>query len=303
MDVRLKHVVALARCGSFTAAGRSIGVTQSSVTRAIADIEREIGYSLFHRTTRGTLLTERGRIFADRAARLLEDERDLLKRDTEGSDPFKGALRIGVAPAMMESLVGRPVAVLKERHPKLQLEIISSPFDRVAPMLHAGIVDVLLCVDDALRKWPQFRRHPLWELKTTAFVRNGHPLLSGEITEEKVAQYEIISTSDSEPYSGEIRALYEKFGIDWRERIHHIDFYPNVRKVVERSDALGTVIISEAEKRAFQARFTLLPRMECFSKINICCATRERWEDGPILRTFIDIMRDQAHPVYRPTIS
>jgi DNA-binding transcriptional LysR family regulator len=58
MDVRLKHAVAVAKCGSFTAAAKLIGVTQSAVTRAVADLERQLGYDLFHRTARGAFLTD-----------------------------------------------------------------------------------------------------------------------------------------------------------------------------------------------------------------------------------------------------
>src|SRR5580692_11579025 len=97
LDPRLNHLVAVARCGSFTAAAQSIGVSQSAVTKGVADLERQLGYSLFHRTARGALLTEKGSDFLERAARLLEDARELLE-GSPNSDPYAGTLRIGVAP-------------------------------------------------------------------------------------------------------------------------------------------------------------------------------------------------------------
>ena len=44
-----------------------------SVTKSVAELERYLGYSLFHRTSRGAMPTEEGREFIDRAARLLAD--------------------------------------------------------------------------------------------------------------------------------------------------------------------------------------------------------------------------------------
>lgn len=67
LDTRLNHVVAVARAGSFTAAAGIAGVTQSAITRSVADLERQIGYSIFVRTSRGAILTEQGRDFAERA--------------------------------------------------------------------------------------------------------------------------------------------------------------------------------------------------------------------------------------------
>ena len=63
IDPRLKHVVAAARRGSFRAAAQSIGVTQSAVTKSIGKLERQVGYSIFHPTSRAAVLTERSRDF------------------------------------------------------------------------------------------------------------------------------------------------------------------------------------------------------------------------------------------------
>ena len=44
LDPRLNHVVAAAQQGSFTAAARAVGVTQSAITKSIAELERQLGY-------------------------------------------------------------------------------------------------------------------------------------------------------------------------------------------------------------------------------------------------------------------
>lgn len=90
LDSRLHYVVAVARSGTFTAASQAIGLTQLAITKSVADLEREIGYAIFFRTSRGVILTENGRDFIDRAARLLEDARELLKGSLQRNDPFAG---------------------------------------------------------------------------------------------------------------------------------------------------------------------------------------------------------------------
>src|ERR1700679_2316233 len=120
LDPRLAHVVAVARCGSFTAAAQAIGVTQSAVTKGVADLERQLGYSVFHRTARGALLTEKGSEFVERAARLLDDARELLEGPSNNSDPYAGTLRIGVCPASLEWRLINPLANLLARYPSIR---------------------------------------------------------------------------------------------------------------------------------------------------------------------------------------
>ena len=107
VDRRLLYIVSTARYGSFTAAAERVGVTQSAITKSVAELERELGYSIFNRTARGVFLTDEGRTFVERAARILEDTRELFRGMSPGSDPYEGTLRIGVCPASLEWLLGK----------------------------------------------------------------------------------------------------------------------------------------------------------------------------------------------------
>ena len=59
----LRVFLAVAEAGSFTRAGRAVGLSQSAVSRRVARLERSVGVSLFHRHPRGLLLTEQGEEF------------------------------------------------------------------------------------------------------------------------------------------------------------------------------------------------------------------------------------------------
>jgi DNA-binding transcriptional LysR family regulator len=303
MDVRLKHAVAVAKCGSFTAAAKLIGVTQSAVTRAVADLERQLGYDLFHRTARGAFLTDSGRSFADRAARLLDDERELLTGEARMGDPLAGVLRLGVSPAILEWAILEPITALKARHSGLRFEVFGSPFERMAPMLRNGSVDIVLGLNDAFSEWPDFSRHPLWELKAALFGRKDHPLFGdGPITRDRIARYEIVSPSESRPYGSLIRALYESREIEWRRRVHVVDYFPLVKRLVEKSDALGVATTSYMNTPAFQKKFRTVEGCSLWGPVQVCCATRARSELTPIARAFIAAMRSFEDPVHRPLV-
>ena len=292
LDPRLNHLVAVARSGSFTAAAQAIGVTQSAVTKGVADLERQLGYSLFHRTARGALLTEKGTDFVERAARLLDDARELLDGSSAKSDPYAGTLRIGVCPASLEWRLIAPLANLLSRHPNIRFEVSGSNFERMVQLLRNGAVDVAVGLDAAFSDWSDLRREPAPELESTLFVRKGHPALDAvPATLADLAQYDFVSPSDSRPFGAIIRDIYESQGVEWRTRLHVIDYFPIVRRIVASSNAIGVVSLSHAASRSFQRDFALLEHLVGFEPARMCCAVRARWEAKPAVRAFISAVQ------------
>lgn len=292
LDSRLTYLVAVARCGSFTGAAQAAGVTQSAVTRSIADLEKEIGYSIFHRTPRGVVPTEKGGDFVTRAARLLEDARELLKGGAGVSDPYSGVLRIGVCPASLEWWLVEPLVRLLRKHAGVRYEISSSSFETILQHLRSGSLDVAVGFDAAFREWTDLRREPIGELKSTLFVRQGHPLLARDkVLPVDLASYDFVAPSESRPYGEIIRNVFESQGVDWHSRVHRADFFPTVRRIVGQSDAIGIVAYSYAETPQFQRRYALLPGIDLFPSGPVCCALRARWEPKALTRAFIATAR------------
>jgi len=295
LDPRLNHFVTVARCGSFTAAAQAIGVTQSAVTKGVADLERQLGYSVFHRTARGALLTEKGSDFFERAARLLDDARELLEGSSSSSDPYAGTLRIGVCPASLEWRLIAPLANLLSRHPNIRFEVSGSSFERMVQLLRNGAVDVAVGLDAAFSDWSDLRREPMPELETTLFVRRGHPALGAvPATLADLAQYDLISPSDSRPFGATIRDIYESQGVEWRTRLHVIDYFPIVRRIVASSNAIGVVSLSHAATSSFQRDFAVLEHLVPFEPARMCCAMRARWEAKPAVRAFVSAVQADA---------
>lgn len=296
MDTRLNHVAAVARAGSFTAAAGLVGVTQSAITRSVADLERQIGYQIFARSSRGATLTEKGRDFAERAQRLIEDTLDLLERPRETDDAYAGVLRIGVCPASMEFLLIEPLAQLLKRHPSIRLDISGGTFQRTVQLLRSGGLDVAVGFEAAFVDWPDLRRQRIFnDDHGVLFVRRGHPILeTRRVTLKTLARYEFVSPSNSRPYGAVIRALFEDHGIDWRKRIHVIDFFPIVKKIVATTDAIGVMMSGVAEKSAsFRNQFAILESVNPFPEASpMCCAVRARWEARPAAKALMAILQN-----------
>ena len=109
---KLKYVVAVDREGSISAAAKAMHVTQSAVTKAVADVEDDLGFTLFDRRARGVVATAAGRDFIDRAARIVSDMDQLVDDARTGRDSRDRVLRIGIAPPSLEGLMNRAVSMM-----------------------------------------------------------------------------------------------------------------------------------------------------------------------------------------------
>ncbi len=85
--------------GSFSAAGRALGVAPSSVARGIAALEDDLGARLLHRTTRRLSLTEAGRLYLERARNILGEVEEARLSVTQLEAEPRGTLKLNIPTA------------------------------------------------------------------------------------------------------------------------------------------------------------------------------------------------------------
>lgn len=123
MDMaQLKIFSRVARLNSFSAAARELSISQSQASRAVSDIEGELGVLLLARTTRAVVPTEAGAEYLARIEPVLDqlDEAEQSVRHGE----LRGLLRIGMpTSAGIREIIPR-LPPFTEQHPKLELQII-----------------------------------------------------------------------------------------------------------------------------------------------------------------------------------
>src|SRR5436190_22309230 len=101
----------VAQSGSFSAAARVLGYTQSAVSRQVAALEAVAGRPLFERRRDGVALTPAGARLLARAVRVL-DELDAALRDTAGPKAGAGPVRLGAFATATAGLIPGVLASL-----------------------------------------------------------------------------------------------------------------------------------------------------------------------------------------------
>ena len=116
MDIYyLKTFIAIAENGTFGAAGRVVGLTQSAVSQQIKTIEEQLGVDLFDRAVRPPALTVHGLTFLEGARRIVK-EFEATTRATKG-EKLSGNLILGAIRTSFTGALPKALSDLRKWYP------------------------------------------------------------------------------------------------------------------------------------------------------------------------------------------
>ncbi len=289
---KLKHLVTVDRLGSISAAAKSLNLTQSTVSRSVADIEQEIGFAVFERRARDVVATERGRPFVNRAARIISDL-DQLSADAKQSREIGDTLiRVGVSPPSMQGLVNNAIKQLVFRHADFRIHLQAVLADGGARALRRGDIGVLVAPENVIKGDGAFSFERLGDLKTQLFTRKRHPLsLKKTVRKSEITDYPVVAPDRMSWHTDQLRTLYTSFGGDSARRMHIVEYFPLVADIVAGSDAIGVISEEYSASKTFMRRFSLL-KIDFFKPLTIGFAVQKRWLPTPAVRAFSNCLKE-----------
>jgi DNA-binding transcriptional LysR family regulator len=129
-------LAAVVRSGNFAVAGKSLNMSQSGVSRAIARLEARLGVRLLERTTRTVALSEEGRRLYEQAVPLLAGLEEAAASVATSKDAVRGTLRVNMDPFIAQLMLGPQLSRFLKRFPGLKLELIAR--DRLGDLVAEG---------------------------------------------------------------------------------------------------------------------------------------------------------------------
>lgn len=155
-----KAFSAIAQLGSFVEASRSLHVTPAALSLLIRDMESELGFRLFDRTTRRVVLSHSGQQYFHYAERVLVD----LRRAEQFAHDLRlqrtGVVRIAMTHVMNWVLLPPVFRAFQELWPQVRIEPVDVPTHEIAQSVEVGLADLAVSfrvpVGDGVEVTPLF---------------------------------------------------------------------------------------------------------------------------------------------------
>jgi DNA-binding transcriptional LysR family regulator len=181
---RLATFLAVADEGGFSRAARRLGRTQSSVSQAVAQLERELGTRLFERQGRVVRLTDAGRLLLPHARSIFEQMARARSHLEASGELRAGELVIAASDTLACYLLPPLLATFRARYPGVELSLSNRPSPATAVAVaerqaHLGVLSLPLPDDLTAGGRPiaeRVRVQPLCPQSDEVILPPGHPL-------------------------------------------------------------------------------------------------------------------------------
>lgn len=192
---QLRYVIAVADHGSMNEAAKALFISQPSLSGAVKELEKELGFELFLRTSRGIVVTPDGEEFLGYARQVTEQYRLLRNRyiEKESREKFSVsmqhysfAVKAFVETVKRAGMENYEFAVYEMR----TYEIIENVRNFKSELGILYMNDMNRKVLEKILRENQLKFTELFSCDTYVYLRSGHPL----------AGREILSMKDLEPY-------------------------------------------------------------------------------------------------------
>lgn len=191
----LRVALALAHYGTFARAAEALNLSQPSVSRGIAELERSLGVVLFDRTRKGIVPTLFGRVLLERGERLVQDAAGLRMEIQVLAGLEMGSLVVAAGPYSGETTVPRALARVLRDHPRLRIRLSIKDPDEVVQDVLAGRADVGVADVLGLEQETRIAVEVLPHLRTYLACRPGHPLTrERKVTLARILDFPLATT-------------------------------------------------------------------------------------------------------------
>lgn len=140
----LRFLTSLEAQGHFGRAAAEQGVSQSTLSAGIRELEAAFGLGLVDRTTRRTAFTPAGLAIAEKARALLALADDLVESARASARPLAGPLKLGIIPTIGPFLLPRLLPELKRRFPELDPQVTEDLTAKLIEDLNLGRLDLAI---------------------------------------------------------------------------------------------------------------------------------------------------------------
>jgi LysR family pca operon transcriptional activator len=208
-SVNLRHFhvfLEIVRLGSLVDAARAMNISQSAVSKTLAELEDALGVSLLERGRKGTHLTAAGTAFHANARQCVASFAKAVY-DVEQNVRRRTALHVGALPTAAGSIVPTAVHRLALLHDDVTVRVHAGTYEYLIGMMRTGGLD-LIVGRMISRDMIGLTFEKLYDEEIVAVCRRGHPLATGRSpTLDQLIDYPLIAP----PPHSTVRGALDEF--------------------------------------------------------------------------------------------
>lgn len=163
---QVHYALAVERNLHFRRAAEECNISQSALSTALSEMEKQLGFLIFERDNRKVLVTPLGQQVLERARSVELQMKDIQKLAESQRQPLSTPVSLGVIPTIGPYLLPRVLPALQSRYPKLRLNIVEDQTADVLEQLRRGALDAAIIAlpyeCDGLLTIPFWQEDLLW---------------------------------------------------------------------------------------------------------------------------------------------
>ncbi|MCH2557593.1 MAG: LysR substrate-binding domain-containing protein [Alcanivorax sp.] len=141
---QLRVILAVADSASLVKASERVGLSQPAISKIINEVEADLGVALFVRNSRGTHVTDFGRMLAGHAKRVFSQLEQVEQEIHDAREGLSGHVVAGALLAGSAQLLPRAIARLHRRLPGIRTTVVEGTYEHLVPALHQGRLDFIV---------------------------------------------------------------------------------------------------------------------------------------------------------------
>ena len=296
MQVTLKQIqyfMAAAESGQFSAAAKTVHVTQTAITAAIKELESALGLALFHRHhASGVSLTVDGQKFLSHAQTIAAAVNSAIHDPGLIRQNVKGRVRLGATHSMLGAYLVPAIARFIEAYPQVDLEVVELERPALLRALVRGTVDVGVGWLESFESVASLATTTLTRSRRQLWLCANHPLMQKRgirLADVQTLPY-VLYNQDETPHR--TRLFWKSVGLEPNIR-YRVTAIEALRSLV--AQGLAVTILSDVGYRPFSSeglRIETRPLLDALPAIEIGLAwARKREPSAPVdaLRAFLQL--------------
>lgn len=310
MDMtQLESFVSLAETLNYSKAAGRLCTTQSALSKRIKQLEAQLGFALFERTTRGTALTDAGASFYRTVVVVLADLDAGIARARKLDGHRARVLRVGgdFANQHIQNAAMRVQALAAGQEPPLRVEIDRHHLSaRIMDLRqHPPLAELAEGVDDAVVVYlgeatdaPELEVVPLFREDLRFFARSDSGFADGQQVDlADLEPLTFIREKDCDGFYNRLEAICRSCGFEPRMRLTCHESYNELYRDLRPGEvvAVTEASISHIDEFAVQGLVTLVPRDEAAHfDVGLVYRTEDATEIAPLVAMFRQVVAEEA---------